>query len=220
MRRLTRTPPGAACAPRSRLRPVRAVSQPVQLATAARCGLTVPDTLITNDADAVRQFAASPTVGKALGSPSIVEDGTRKTAFTHLLDKTDCADLTGVGTTAHQFQRWVPKDHEARVFLIGDRIFAAAIHAMTPAAHVDWRRDYRALRYEAIDPPADVITGILEYCVELELVYGAFDFVITPAGEWVFLECNPGGQYGWIEDAIGSPITEAIADLLSTGVRS
>jgi hypothetical protein len=39
--------------------------------------------------------------------------------------------------------------------------------------------------------------------------------VIRPDGVWVFLECNPGGQYGWIEDAIDVPITETIADLLS-----
>jgi hypothetical protein len=26
---------------------------------------------------------------------------------------------------------------------------------------------------------------------------------------------DPGGQYGWIEDAVDAPITETIADLLS-----
>lgn len=34
--------------------------KPLQLVTAARCGLAVPDTLITNRADAVRRFAGSP----------------------------------------------------------------------------------------------------------------------------------------------------------------
>ncbi len=51
----------------------------------------------------------------------------------------------------------------------------------------------------------------------LGLPFGVFDFAVTPDGKWVFLECNAGGQYGWIEDPIGAPITEALADLLEQG---
>ncbi|MEL5957639.1 hypothetical protein AADR41_23270 [Streptomyces sp. CLV115] len=31
------------------------------------------------------------------------------------------------------------------------------------------------------------------------------------------LECNPNGQWAWLEDAAGLPITAAIADLLESG---
>jgi ATP-grasp ribosomal peptide maturase len=189
--------------------------KPAQLAVAARCGLDVPDTLVTNRADAVRRFAeGGATVAKALGAPAIVEGGGRKTTFTHRVDDNDLADLRGVEHTAHQFQRWVPKAFESRVFVVGDRVFAAAIHAGSEPSHVDWRNDYRALRYERIEPPAHVAAGVVEYCARLGLVYGAFDFVIRPDDRWVFLECNPGGQYGWIEDATEVPITETIADIL------
>jgi hypothetical protein len=41
--------------------------------------------------------------------------------------------------------------------------------------------------------------------------------VVSPSGAWTFLEINPGGQYGWIEDATGLPITDALADLLAEG---
>jgi ATP-grasp ribosomal peptide maturase len=193
-----------------------AAYKPRQLAVAAQCGLDVPDTIITNCADRVRRFAeGGATVAKALGAPAIIEDGGRKTTFTHRLDDTDIPDLRGVEYTAHQFQRWVPKAFEARLFVIGDRVFAAAIHAGNDASYVDWRNDYSALRYEPIEPPVHVAAGVISYCAELELTYGAFDFVIAPDGDWAFLECNPGGQYSWIEDAISAPITETIADLLS-----
>jgi hypothetical protein len=33
----------------------------------------------------------------------------------------------------------------------------------------------------------------------------------------VFLEINPGGEYAWIEDLTGLPISEAICDLLVAG---
>lgn len=193
-----------------------AAYKPVQLAVAARCGLDVPDTLVTNRADTVRRFAeGGAMVAKALGAPAIVEGGGRKTTFTHRVHDNDLTDLRGVEHTAHQFQRWVPKAFEARVFVVGNRVFAAAIHAGSEASYVDWRNDYTALRYEPIEPPAHVAAGVVAYCTQLGLVYGAFDFVIRPDGQWVFLECNPGGQYGWIEDAIDVPITVTIADLLS-----
>ncbi|OZM81458.1 ATP-grasp ribosomal peptide maturase [Pseudonocardia sp. MH-G8] len=195
-----------------------AAYKPLQLTTAARCGLNVPDTLIGNVADAVRGFAAhGETVAKALGAPAIVEDGGRKTTFTHRLGPADLADLRGVEHTAHQFQRWVPKAFEARLIVVGERVFAAAIRAGSAASYVDWRNDYAALRYEVVEPPTAVTAGVLAYCAALGLTYGAFDFVIRPDGGWVFLECNPGGQYGWIEDAIDAPITETIADLLCEG---
>ena len=46
------------------------------------------------------------------------------------------------------------------------------------------------------------------------LAYAAFDFVVTPDGRWVFLECNPGGQYGWLEGQTGLPITRQQARAL------
>ncbi|MDQ2880748.1 MAG: hypothetical protein M3Y48_05660 [Actinomycetota bacterium] len=49
------------------------------------------------------------------------------------------------------------------------------------------------------------------------LVYGALDFVLTPDDEWVFLEVNPAGQYGFIEQATGAPLTAQLADLLTGG---
>ncbi|SDP10272.1 hypothetical protein SAMN04487905_1022 [Actinopolyspora xinjiangensis] len=48
------------------------------------------------------------------------------------------------------------------------------------------------------------------------LLYGALDFVITPEGRWVFLEINPGGQYGWLEAATGAAITGQLAELLTS----
>jgi glutathione synthase/RimK-type ligase-like ATP-grasp enzyme len=49
---------------------------------------------------------------------------------------------------------------------------------------------------------------------KLQLVYGAIDLIRTPAGEHVFLEVNPGGEWGMLERDLGLPISEAIADAL------
>ncbi|HWC78542.1 MAG TPA: hypothetical protein VG756_01140 [Pseudonocardiaceae bacterium] len=51
----------------------------------------------------------------------------------------------------------------------------------------------------------------------LDLRYAALDFVIDTDGQWIFLEINAGGQFGWIEDKTGAPLTDQLADLLAKG---
>ncbi len=50
----------------------------------------------------------------------------------------------------------------------------------------------------------------------LNLVYGAIDMRLTPDGEYVFLEVNPAGQWLFIEERTGQPITATLANHLLT----
>ncbi|MGH3439480.1 MAG: MvdC/MvdD family ATP grasp protein, partial [Sciscionella sp.] len=147
-----------------------AAYKPVQLVTAHRCGLAVPDSVITNDADTVRAFAASgKTITKILGANTILEDGVRKVCFTRVIGDTDLADLQGIHVTTHFFQRWVPKAYEARMIVIGDHITTAAIRAGTAEGYIDWRADYEGLSYDLVDPPTDVLAGVRELMPALGL---------------------------------------------------
>jgi hypothetical protein len=56
-----------------------------------------------------------------------------------------------------------------------------------------------SLACRVCDPPPEVTRGVLAMLDTLGLPYGAFDFVITPAGAWVMPELNPSGQYGFVE---------------------
>lgn len=195
-----------------------AAYKPLQLALADRCGLRVPDTLLTNEPEVVREFVAQgPTVTKLLGSNTIAEEGLRKLSYTRLVDDAELTDLRGIDVTTHLFQRWVPKAHEVRMAVIGDHITAAAIHAGTPETYVDFRVDYDRLSYELVDPPSETIAAVRRLMADLGLVYGALDFVVEPSGEWVMLEINAGGQVLWLEHESGAPLTDQLADLLAKG---
>ena len=54
----------------------------------------------------------------------------------------------------------------------------------------------------------------------LGLVYGAADFRRTPEGDYVVLEVNPAGEWRFVEERTGQPITRAVADLLVTNVAT
>ncbi|MDV6014014.1 ATP-grasp ribosomal peptide maturase [Haloechinothrix sp. LS1_15] len=201
-------------------RDAEAVYKPRQLALASRCGLRVPRTLVTNEPDAVRRFAEATEHGivtKMLGSNVLVEGGHRYVAHTQGIREADLTDLDGVELTAHLFQEWVPKAHEVRVVAVGYELFAVAIHTDDPEAHVDWRANYDVLRYAAIDVPDFVAAAIREFLTASGLAFSALDFVVRPDGRWVFLESNPGGQYGWLHAVWGTAISDAIAAYLAHG---
>ena len=46
------------------------------------------------------------------------------------------------------------------------------------------------------------------------LNFGAFDYIVTPENEWIFLELNPNGQWLWLEEALNLDISEKIINYL------
>lgn len=198
----------------------RAEWKPLQLQVAANVGLATPRTLISNDASAAREFARSctgPVICKPMSSVTLAEGGRTLITYSTVVNP-ESFDETVFATTANLIQEWVPKEREARVTVVGPRILAVAIDADSDRARIDWRADYANLRYEPIDAPPDVADKVLRYLAAFNLHYGAFDFIITPAGEWVMLECNPAGQWLWLHHAADLPIPAAIAGLLTEDV--
>ncbi|MEU5235581.1 ATP-grasp ribosomal peptide maturase [Streptomyces lydicus] len=190
--------------------------KPLQLRVAADVGLSVPRSLITNDPDAAKDFAGSldgPLVYKPFFHVRGTVHGQTAAVYASIVAP-DALPHAGIATTAHLFQEWVPKAYEVRLTAVAGQIFAAEIHAESDAGHIDWRSDYGSHTYRVCDPPPETAAGVLRMLDRLGLPYGAFDFVVTPGGEWCFLEVNPSGQYGFIEQATGLPITAAICDYL------
>ncbi|MER5759553.1 ATP-grasp ribosomal peptide maturase [Streptomyces sp. NPDC002082] len=195
----------------------RAEYKPVQLATARSSGLAIPETLVTNSPTDVRAFVdeiPGPIICKPIASPVLIEDDELRTVYTRVLTEGDLVDLRGIDTTAHMFQAWVAKQYEVRLTVVGDRMFAAEVHAGSEAARIDWRSDYNSLTYKTTDVPPHVAEGVRRLMSALNLRFGALDFIVSPMGEWTFLEINPCGQWDWIQHATGHPIAEAIADEL------
>lgn len=118
-------------------------------------------------------------------------------------------------TTAHLFQAAVPKSHDVRVTVVDGALFAAEIHN---PGELDWRRDHQHLTYQACEVPDEIAIGVRALMDRLGLVFGALDFVVTPDGEWIFIEINPNGQWAFIEHATGQLISQALAETL-TGPR-
>ncbi len=193
--------------------------KPVQLRVAADSGLTVPRTLVTNDHRAAQEFAAAvggQMVCKTLSSMVLSEGGQHHITYTTPIDPATI-DSGSLAASANLLQELIPKCHDARVTMVGDQPFSVAIHADTDAARIDWRADYDALTYTQVEPPENILAGMVRYLHAFGLTFGAFDFTVTPQGDWMFLECNPSGQWLWLQEQAGLPIAAALAEFLAKG---
>jgi ATP-grasp ribosomal peptide maturase len=191
--------------------------KPVQLQAAARAGLEIPRTLITNSPDTARSFCedVGQVIYKPFGGGGVTEGQERKLIYATRIPREDFGH-PGIAGTACLFQEWVDHDYAVRAAAIDGQIFASAIHAGSPAAHTDWRSDYGSLRYGPAEIPPDVARGVRSLMASLHLRFGVLDFLVRPDGSHVYLEINPNGQWAWIDD-LAKVTASAIADALVKG---
>ncbi|WP_329175297.1 ATP-grasp ribosomal peptide maturase [Streptomyces sp. NBC_01477] len=188
--------------------------KPAQLATARRCGFLVPSTVITNDPREAREFAARERGGvvyKPLRNAPYRVDGQPHSVWVRDVRGVEITDAVSV--CPHMFQATVDKEFDARVTAVGDRLFGVRIDS----PDLDWRRRQDLMTCMPVEVPGPVARAVAVYRAELRLTYGAFDFAVTAAGDWYFLECNPNGQWAWQPTETTAAIAHALADQLEKG---
>jgi glutathione synthase/RimK-type ligase-like ATP-grasp enzyme len=191
-----------------------------QLRLARALGLEVPRTLVTNDAARVRAFFEQVhgyMVAKMLTPLSQSMQGGQPFVYTSAIGPEDLEELEGLHHSPMVFQERLDKAHELRVAVVGSHCFTGAIDASgSVEGQVDWRRSRPdECHWERGELPAEVAARLVRLVASLGLVYGAADFIVTPEGRYVFLEVNPGGEWGMLEHELDLPIAAAFAEALT-----
>lgn len=193
----------------------RAENKQVQLRAAARAGLRVPRTVVSDEPSAIRAFAddVGAIVVKSLGSPFVWEDGDRAGfLYTSIVPQSLLDELDEREPVTGLFQERLVARTELRVTIVADRCFAARTY-MEPGA-LDWRRGLtNGVPFEAVRLQPGIESAVLDVVRGLGLAFAAVDLLETD-DDIFFLELNPAGAYGWLERRLGFPITECICDAL------
>lgn len=194
----------------------------MQIQTAERFGIKIPKTIVSNDPEEVKAFfnglPSRSMITKMQHSFAVYENGVEQVVFTNKLSEKDVEELDGLELCPMTFQEAVEKDIELRVTVVGDEIFAAYVDSQAmEGAENDWRQRGLALvdNWKTYELPEELKTSILKYMDFLSLNYGAWDFILTPGGEFVFLEVNPAGEWFWLDKVFDGGISKAIAGVLS-----
>ncbi|GAA0550982.1 MvdC/MvdD family ATP grasp protein [Actinomadura livida] len=192
----------------------------LHLAKAAELGFTVPQTLFTNDPDELIPAwnrAGGQLISKALTYKDFWVYGEQHLIYTTQVQRRHLAGRHRIQHAPVILQPNIAKAAELRVTVVGDQIFAAEIDSQSSRLTAqDWRRyDDNTVGYRAVKLPGEVAGRCLDFISALGLNFGAIDLIRRKDGEYVFLEVNVNGQWGWIETLTGLPISDAIADWLT-----
>ncbi len=185
-----------------------------QLRAARDVGFKVPMTIVTTDPDRAEAFTRlGPTVLKAVQDARVRFNDVEKVGLARLVDEGD--NFHDVRLVPTMLQRAVYKKADMRVTVVGDRCFAVRI-VVPESAGVDFREvDPGDCDFRVVDIAPGIARACKAFMDRFGLRFGAFDFAEEVDGTLVFLECNPAGQWGWLEPPTGLHITEAVVGLLA-----
>jgi glutathione synthase/RimK-type ligase-like ATP-grasp enzyme len=190
-----------------------------QLRRARHLGFDLPDTVVTNESAVVQRLAerhGSPLICKPIRSGYIELDGRERLFFTSAVTEDALASFAQGDPTPYLFQQKIEKQHEFRVTVIGDKVFAVRLDSqIREDSQVDWRRgDQMKLAHTPDVLPRDTEDRCRALTRSYGLAFGAIDLALDTEGRYVFFEINPNGQWAWLEQMTDVPLRSALADLL------
>lgn len=193
-------------------------NKPGQLRLAQDLGFSVPDYVITNTTSNLHNlFATGPVIAKPLSHNLLDETDDERVIFT--VDTPNLKEIENMGGLSQApviFQRRVEKLYDLRVTVVGNTVFAVQIDSQTRhETKTDWRAGGdKLLAHELVDIPSEIKNRCIALIEAMNIRYGAIDLIQDLQSQYWFLECNPNGQWAWIENVTGAPISKLIVDEL------
>ncbi|ELS03782.1 RimK-like protein [Xenococcus sp. PCC 7305] len=191
----------------------------LQLRIAAEVGLTIPQTLVTNDPTEARQFfqeLEGSMAAKLLTPLSYSMGKSSLFMYTSAVQEQDLAEAETLRYCPMVFQEKIPKLCELRVIYVAGELFVGALEASRyDGKTLDWRNiSPEDCPWESHQITEEIFGQLNSLMTRLGLTYGAIDLIQKPNGEYIFLEVNPTGEWGMLERDLNLPISDAIAKAL------
>lgn len=191
----------------------------LQLLRAVEVGFTVPDTWFGNDPQVVVpawHHADGALITKGFDPRDAQRGGELHVAYASRVRRRDLARRHRLADAPAILQPAVPKAVEVRAIVVGDQVLSTEVASQASRLTADDWRHYTGVRdvHRPHQLPPEVAQRCLDLVTGYGLVSGSIDLILTPAGEYVFLELNVHGEWGW-QHAAGLPIASAVARWLA-----
>lgn len=185
----------------------KAENKVYQLIYAGEKGWDIPASYIGNNCAECKKYENTMSIIKPLTTGKTYGQNGCELYQTNIFNGTN----EDISITPIYLQNYIHKKCEVRITIIGKYAYPVRIDTKNK---IDWRADYHNHRYSQIICPDTVIEKCYQMMKDFSLSFGAFDFIVTPEEEWIFLEVNPNGQWLWLEQSINLDISEKIIDYL------
>lgn len=191
-----------------------AESKPYQLYIASKCGFAVPETCISNDPSEIKKRFPHFAAIKSLDTVLVHDREECLFTYTTAIDTSDIRKET-TQLAPLTAQMLLTDKTDIRVTIIGKNLVAVKILTSGRGIEGDWRHLSREeVQYEDIKLSKEVHRMCHMLTQKLGLSYAAIDLV-EAQDETYFIEINPTGEWGWLNQdsrPIATMITSWLAD--------
>lgn len=192
-----------------------------QLNLAKSVGFNIPDTYITNNKKhALGIFRSGNTMAtKSLSSKPIINFNDDEIKYmpvvTNYISKNEINESSeeSISQAPILIQDYIQKKYEYRIIAVNGRIFSFLTNSQEKdIAKIDWRLAISELKWSYCKLPADIEDMINVFMKQSGLFYGVFDLIENKQGDYYFLECNPNGQWFWLDPVVDGEISRGFAE--------
>lgn len=195
------------------------ISKIKQLESAVKCGLKIPESIITTNKIQLKKFKQKHKhiISKTIESyPTISLKNVRYTPFTSQITDEFIEQLPD-NFFPMLFQKNVFKEFEIRSFYLEGEFYSMAMFTQEDeATSTDFRVNGGGKNTRRVPFKLDKSTEKkLKAFMKIEgLNSGSFDLIVNKKGEFVFLEVNPLGQFGMVSYPCNYYLEKKIAQTL------
>lgn len=196
--------------------------KPYQQIIAARAGFKVPSSIVTDSKIDAVHFAGEARDGIIMKSlsgtkvkPPFEGDYIPYNVMTMRISEADILEATDeeVGYCPHFLQHEVIKAYELRIVIVNGDIIPFKVDSQSRSiSEVDWRKGLGLVSFSPSELTEGLQRQIEDFMILSGLFCGSMDIVVDRDGQAWFLEINPEGAWGWLDDLVDGKVTRAFAD--------
>lgn len=189
------------------------------LLLAQSLGILIPDTLITNSKANLKAYhdQQNRLISKSCGGIFRIENNIQFQTI-----GTQAITMNVIDSLSEFFfptfvQKKIEKVYELRIFYMKNQFYPMAIFSQNDEkTQLDYRNYNREKPNRNVPYilPEEIKIKLQLLMDKLDLDSGSIDMIVTPEGEYVFLEVNPTGQFGWVSENCNYYLEEKIANYL------
>ena len=198
----------------------RVSSKLPQLDIARNIGFNIPDSLVTNNVESFKGFLEK--YRKIIFKPLVdfhyfksdTEDN--RVLYSTLIDIESFKEFDLIKNAPVFLQEYIPKEFEYRITVVGDDVYIVRVLTNSYSSD-DWRKHQFSdnVKFEISNNEDFRIHELsIKMVKSLGISYGTLDIIHAKSGLDYFLEVNPNGQWYWLENSLGIPVSLSIAKTL------
>lgn len=191
------------------------------LLIASQCGLAIPKTYVVSSKERLNDLSKNKKyITKSVNKDIVYNDNHRIEFANFGPMKINRRSLNNMDTHFHPslIQEYIEKNFEIRVFVLGEELYSMAIFSQADSKTA---MDYRNINFDKptrmvpFALPLSIRNKILLFMSKINLNSGSIDMIVTKKNEYVFLEINPVGQFGFLSFNCNYNLEKKVAAFLS-----